>query len=436
MRTMIAMLLTLAGAAATADEPAVTAIHSRHVLDVRTGTAGEAYVIVRGDHLAAIEKKAPAGAHVIELGEATVLPGLIDCHVHLEADWSDFSATGNLRRSSPAKTLTALQNAQTYLQRGFTTVRDAGTTDPAYDTIALREAIGRGAFTGPRILAAGVPISVTGGHGDLNALAPDVPMTRGANIADTVDEIRVAVRHDLRNGVDWVKLMATGGVVDSLSDYNVQELSEEQMRAAVEVAHRAGRKVMAHAEGTRGITAAVRAGIDSIEHGTMLDEETAQLMAERGTWLVPTLETFQRGVEIGLSLGQEPVMLEKGKAILRHQQPAFERAIRHQVKIAFGLDDEPKYSTREFQALVTGGLTPLQALQAATTNAALLLGVDAGSLEPGRLADVIAVDGDPLHDIKSLERVVFVMKGGQVVRDVSESSLLPKMAGKSASGRP
>jgi len=416
MLTTLATLLLLTTAAAAADEPAVTAIHSRHVLDVRTGVAGEGYVLVRGDRLAAIERQAPAGARVIELGDATLLPGLIDCHVHLDADWNDFSATGNLRRSSPAKTLTALQNAQIYLQRGFTTVRDAGTTDPAYDTIALRDAIARGAFAGPRVLAAGVPISVTGGHGDLNALAPDVPMTRGANIADTVDEMRVAVRHDLRNGVDWIKLMATGGVVDSLSDYNVQELSEEQMRAAVEVAHRADRKVMAHAEGTKGINAAARAGIDSIEHGTMLDEETAQLMAERGTWLVPTLETFQRGVEIGLSLGQEPIMLEKGKAILRYQQPAFERAIRHHVKIAFGLDDEPKYTTREFQALVAGGLTPLQALQAATTNAASLLSIEAGAIEPGKLADLIAIDGDPLRDIKTLERVVFVMKGGRVVR--------------------
>jgi len=186
------------------------------------------------------------------------------------------------------------------------------------------------------------------------------------------------------------------------------------MKAAVEVAHRAGRKVMAHAEGTAGINAAVRAGVDSIEHGTMLDEETAQLMAERGTWLIPTLETFQRGVEIGLTSGQEPIMLEKGKAILRYQQPAFERALRHHLKIAYGLDDEPKFTTREFQALVTGGLTPLQALQTATTNAAMLLSVEAGSLEPGKIADVIAIDGDPLKDVKALEKVVFVMKGGAV----------------------
>ena len=415
--TMTAIFISLLfAAAAVAEEPATVAIHSRRVLDVRSGMAAEAYVVVRGDRIVSVDRSEPSGVRVIELGDATVLPGLIDCHVHLEADWNDFSATSNLRRSSAEKTLDGLQNAQTYLQRGFTTVRDAGTTDPAYDTIALRNAFARGRFAGPRVFAAGIPISVTGGHADLNPLAADVPMVKLPNIADTPDEVRIAVRHDLRNGADWIKLMATGGVLDTLSDYNVQELSDEQMKAAVEVAHRAGRKVMAHAEGTAGIAAAVRAGVDSIEHGTVLDEETAQLMAERGTWLVPTLETFQRGVELGLTAGQEPIMLEKGKAILRYQQPAFERALRHHVKIAFGLDDEPKFTTREFSALVTAGLTPLQALQTATTNAASLLGVDAGSLESGKLADVIAIDGDPLKDVKALERVVFVMKGGKVVR--------------------
>ncbi len=405
----------LIAAVVVAEEPASIAIHSRRVLDVRNGTAAEGYVVVRGDRIVSVDRSAPGGVRVIELGDATVLPGLIDCHVHLEADWNDFSATSNLRRSSPEKTLDGLMNAQTYLQRGFTTVRDAGTTDPAYDTIALRNAFAQGKFAGPRVFAAGVPISVTGGHADLNPLAPDVPMVKFPNIADTPDEVRVAVRHDLRNGADWIKLMATGGVLDTLSDYNVQELSDEQMKAAVEVAHRAGRKVMAHAEGTAGIAAAVRAGVDSIEHGTVLDEETAKLMAERGTWLVPTLETFQRGVEMGLTSGQEPIMLEKGKAILRYQQPAFERALRHHVKIAFGLDDEPKFTTREFSALVTAGLTPLQALQTATTNAASLLGVDAGALEAGKLADVMAIDGDPLKDVKALEKVVFVMKGGVIV---------------------
>src|SRR5436190_7864007 len=389
MRTTLLIGSLLCAIAAVAAEPVPIAIHSRHVLDVRNGTTSDAMIIVRGDRIALIAHTAPAGARVIELGDATVLPGLIDCHVHVEADWNDFSATVNLRHSGPEKTLIGLMNSQTYLRHGFTTLRDAGTSDFAYDTVALRNAFARGMFDGPRLFVAGVPISVTGGHADLNPLAPDVPMAPGTNIADTVDEMRAAVRHDLRNGVDWIKLMGTGGVADSLSDYNVQELSEDQMRAAVEVAHRAGRRVMVHAEGTAGITAAVRAGVDTIEHGTMLDEETAKTMGERGIWLVPTLETFQRGVEIGLTLGQEPIMLEKGKAILKFQQPAFERALKNHVKIAYGLDDDPAYTTREFSALVKAGLTPLQALQTATINGAELLQMskDIGAIEPDHYAD-------------------------------------------------
>jgi imidazolonepropionase-like amidohydrolase len=419
MRTTFLIGSLLFAAISLAAEPVPIAIHSHHVLDVKTGTSSDAYIVVRGDRIASVAHVAPPGASVIELGDATVLPGFIDCHAHIELDWSDFSATGYLRHSSPEKTLTGLMNAQTYLRRGFTTLRDAGTTDYAYDTVALRNAFARGMFDGPRLFVAGVPISVTGGHADLNPLAPDVPMVRGPNIADTVDEMRVAVRHEIRNGVDWIKLMASGGVLDSLSDYNVQELSDDQIRAAVEVAHRAGRRVMAHAEGTAGITAAVRGGVDTIEHGTMLDEETAKMMSERGIWLVPTLETFQRGLEIGLTQGQEPIMLEKTRGILKYQQPAFERALRNHVKIAFGLDDEPVYTTREFAALVRAGMTPLQALQTATINAAELLKMssDIGAIEPDHFADIIAVNGDPLKDITNVDKVVFVMKGGKVIRD-------------------
>jgi len=417
MRTRAIFLgITLIAAAAAADAQTV-AVHARRLLDVRTGNVSDAFIVVRGDRIESIAREAPAGARVVDLGNATVLPGLIDCHVHLETDWNDFSASGSLRRSAPQKTLLGLQNAQEYLRRGFTTVRDAGTDDLAYGTVALRDAFARGMFDGPRVVSAGVPISVTGGHNDMNPLAPDVPLPAFPNIADTVDEARAAVRHNLKFGADWIKVMASGGVLDPFSDYTVQELSDDQLRAIVETAHQARRRVMAHAEGTAGIKAAVRAGVDSIEHGTMLDDEAAAMMEQRGTWLVPTLETFQRGLEIGLSQGQEPIMLEKGKAILKFQQPAFERAIAHHLKIAFGLDDEPKYTTREFDALVRGGLSPLAALQSATINGASLLGMsnDVGAIEAGKFADIVAVDGDPLKDVKVMERVVFVMKGGKVI---------------------
>jgi len=410
MRSRIVFLTALLLATAA---HAQLVLHARRLVDVKSGSVSDAFIVVRGDRIDSIARIAPAGAQVIDLGNAMVLPGLIDCHVHLEADWNDFSASGGLRRSASQKTLLGLQNAQTYLRRGFTTVRDAGTDDLSFGTVALRDAFARGMFDGPRVFAAGVPLSITGGHSDLNPLAPDVPMPAFPNIADTPDQARQAVRYNVKFGADWIKVMASGGVLDPFSDYTVQELSDDTLRAIVTTAHQAKRRVMAHAEGTAGIKAAVRAGVDSIEHGTMLDDETAAMMEQQGTWLVPTLETFQR--EVPPSAGMEPVMIEKGKAILKFQQPAFERAIAHHLKIAYGLDDEPKYTTREFEALVKGGLTPLQAIQAATINAATLLPLDAGSIEAGKLADIVAIDGDPLKDVSAMERVVFVMKGGKMI---------------------
>jgi imidazolonepropionase-like amidohydrolase len=195
-----------------------------------------------------------------------------------------------------------LHNAQTFLNEGFTTLRDS---------------FARGLFQGPRMVIAGSCVSVTGGHGDNDFLAPNWALRPQPNIADTVDQIAVVVRRDLKYGADWIKLMASGGVGDVISDYNVQDLSEAQMAKAVEVAHRARRPVMAHAEESEGIKAAVRAGVDSIEHGTMLDEEGATLMEQRGTWLVPTLYTFQLGVEVGLTHGADPVALAKDEEILK-----------------------------------------------------------------------------------------------------------------------
>lgn len=402
--------------------PARVAILAGRLLDVRTGSSSSnVYVVVNGERIESVGAAAPAGVPVIDLSSATVLPGLADCHNHILGNPKDQSPTAELRMSSPKAALWGFHNLQVWLDHGFTLIRDAGESDTAYGQLALRDMINAGLIRGPRIVSAGNFVSVTGGHGDADVLAPDQALPRRPNIADTVDEVSEAVRHDIKYGADWIKLMATGGVMDPISDYTVQELSEAQMARAVEVAHRAGKKVMAHAEGTEGIKAAVRAGVDSIEHGTMLDEEGAALMEQKGTWLVPTLYTFQHGVEIGTSLGADAVTLAKGKAILASQQPAFTRALQHHLKIAYGVDDDPDFVSKEFSALVRGGMTPLQAIQAATTNAALLLGTNTGAIEPGKFADIIAVAGDPLKDITVMEHVAFVMKGGEVVKNEVKS---------------
>jgi len=418
--TLSAVSVVLAQTNAAHTPAARIAIHAGRLLDVRTGNyASNVYILVEGDRIASVGAAAPAGASIIDLSSQTVLPGLADSHAHILGNPKNQSATASLRMSSPMAALWGYRNLQVWLDHGFTSLRDAGEDDLAYGQLALRDAINEGIIRGPRIVSAGNFVSVTGGHGDADVLAPDRALPRRPNLADTVDEAGEAVRHDLKYGADWIKLMATGGVMDPWSDYNVQELSEAQMARAVEVAHRAGKHVMVHAEGTEGIKAAVRAGVDSVEHGTMLDEEGAALMEQHDTWLVPTLYTFQHGVEVGTSLGADPITLVKGKAILSAQKPAFALALKHHLKIAYGTDEDPDFSPKEFGALVKGGLAPLAAIQAATINAATLLGTadKTGTLEAGKFADIIAVSGDPLKDITTMEHVTFVMKGGEIFKD-------------------
>jgi imidazolonepropionase-like amidohydrolase len=418
---------SLAQTPSPSPSPEPVAIKAGRLLDVKTGKiVNDVFISIENHRIKSTGAEAPAGVRVIDLSNAFVMPGMIDCHAHVLGNLKDLSPASYLRMSSPKKTLWGARNLRGWLDKGFTALRDAGEEDMAYGQLALRDAINEGMIVGPRMQSAGSFVSVTGGHGDADFMAPDEALARRPNLADTVDGVATAVRRDIKYGADWIKLMGTGGVMDLTSDFNVQELSEEQMAKAVEVAHRARKKVMVHAEGTEGIKAAVRAGVDSIEHGTMLDDEGAALMAKKGTWLVPTLYTFQHGVEVGASLGTDPISQAKGKEILSHQQPAFTRALKAHIRIALGLDDSPDGLPKEVEALERGGMTPLQALQAATINGAELLGWSdrIGTIDSGKFADIIAIDGDPLKDINAVEKVMFVMKDGVIYKN----DFAPKVA--------
>jgi imidazolonepropionase-like amidohydrolase len=406
-------------------QTATTLLQAGSLLDVRSGKLlSDQAILIVGDKIAEvgpaveISKHAPATAVRIQLSGLTLLPGMIDCHAHVLGNLEDLSATGQLRMSSAQLALWGYHNLQIWLEHGFTTLRDAAEADLSYAQFALRDSIKMGLIRGPRMVSAGNYISVTGGHGDADVLSVDNALPRRPNLTDSVADVGPAVRHDIKYGADWVKLIATGGISDPISDFNVQEMSEEQMREAVAVAHRAHKKVMAHAEGADGIKAAVRAGVDSIEHGTMLDEEGASLMAKNGTWLVPTVSVFQRYTQIGSESGLDPVALEKSRTIIRYLSAAFQNALKYKVKIAFGLDDEPRFLPRELPAMVGEGLKPMEALQAATINAAELLGMSdqIGTIEKGKFADIIAVSGDPTKDIGVMSNVLFVMKGGEVIK--------------------
>jgi len=424
---LLSIFATVPSRAQQTSAPKTQIIHAGRLLDVRTGRIEtDAYITVIGERIDSISQSAPADAAdkpIIDMSHYTIVTGLIDAHGHILSDPTTQSSTSYLVTSAPQATVRGVANLQLWLKHGFTVVRDACESYSSYPQFALREGVAKGLITGPRIVAAGSCISVTGGHGDSDRLSPDKPSLDQPNQVDSVDDVSRIVRRDIKFGADWIKLMATGGVMDPISDYRVQELSDAQMVRAVEDAHRAGHKVMAHAEGTVGIKAAIRAGVDSIEHGTMLDDEGARMMADRGTWLVPTLYCFQHDLQTGLSKGREPSSMAKGIAIVKEQGPAFQRALKYHVKIAYGVDDDDidESVSKEFGALVRGGMTPLEAMQAATIHGAELLSLDKdlGTIEPGKFADLVAVPSNPLDDITVMEHVAWVMKSGVVVKPLS-----------------
>jgi len=397
-------------------------IHAGHVLDVKTGKllSDQAIVIEDGKIVsvgASADAKPPADAVRIELPNATVLPGLIDAHTHLTMD-PKFGYE-ELGVSIPREALTGAKNARVTLQAGFTTVRNVGAS--GFTDVALRDAINAGDVPGPRMLVSGPPLSITGGHADNNLLPFEYHATSDG-VADGVDGVRHMVRQDIKYGADMIKFMASGGVLSKGDNPQASQYTLEEMKAIVEEAHRLGRKVAAHAHGAQAILWASEAGVDSIEHGSYIDDAGIAEMKKNGTYLVPTLYLGDWFLENAERNHVPDFLLAKAKAVMPAARQNIAHAFASGVKVAFGTDAAVYphgMNAHEFAVMVKLGLTPLQAIQASTINAADLLGWPGkvGSLEPGAWADVIAVDGDPLKDVTILEHVKFVMKGGEVVRN-------------------
>ena len=382
-------------------------------------------VVVEGDHIKQVGQNltVPPGAKVIDLGDATLLPGFIDAHVHMAMemsdDWYRDFYQGALR--FPAEqALYAAKYARLTLEAGFTTVRDLGSQD--YVSLGLRNAINAGVAVGPRMMIANHGIGSTGGHADDAPYPPERIKPAGTiqGVCNGPAQCREAVRFQIKFGADVIKCMPSGGVLSLSDPVDVPELTREEMDAIVSEAHAWHRKVAAHCHGDEAARIAIAAGVDSIEHGSFLQDDTLRLMKQKGVYLVPTLFA---GYWVGEKADRfPPAIAVKARAAAAQMQSMFQRAMKIGVKVAFGTDSavEPHgLDAREFDLMVKNGMTPAQALISATASGADLLGLadKIGTLEPGKLADLVAVPGDPLQDIRQTEKVSFVMQGGKVVKN-------------------
>jgi imidazolonepropionase-like amidohydrolase len=418
----VAVVLVVGCVYSIAQTTRQVAVHAGRLLDVKTGKmlADQTLVIEDGrivSMAASAEAKIPTDAVRIDLPNATVLPGLIDAHTHLTSE--PRFGYDRLAISVPREALIGAKNARATLLAGFTTARNVGAR--GFTDVALRDAINAGDVPGPRLLVSGPPLSITGGHCDNNMLPSEYHATSDG-AADGVAAVQHKVRENIKYGADLIKVCATGGVLSLGDNPQHSQYTVEEMKAIVADAHRLGRKVAAHAHGAEGIRWAAEAGVDSIEHGSYIDDAGIAAMKEHGTYLVPTLYLGDWMMENAEQTHMPPPLMAKAREVIPAARQNIAHAFTSGVKVAFGTDAAVYphgLNGREFAVMVKLGLTPLQAIQAATVNAADLLGWSGkvGSLEPGAWADVVAVDGDPLKDVTTLERVKFVMKGGEVVKN-------------------
>ena len=428
-RTLIPVVLVALAGMASAQQPSPAAptrvvIAAARMLDVEAGRiVPNARVVIEGDRIQSVNPAAlPAGVRVVDLGDVTLLPGFIDAHTHLGGEIGPNMLLEPVQETEIDAAFKAVKNGRTTLMAGFTTVRDYG----GQVTVSLGHAVDKGIVLGPRIVPSRNALGITGGHCDVTGYAPGV-LEQGPKdgVADGPWQVVEAVRYQIKHGAQVIKTCATAGVLSLEGPVGAQQYSYDELKAMVDEAARHGIKVAAHAHGTEGIKAAVRAGVASIEHGSMLDDEAIAMMKERGTYLVPTEYLSER---INLAM-LPPLIRRKAEYVMPLARESHRKAIASGVKIAFGTDAAVfphGENAKEFSSYVRLGMTPLAALRSATLSAADLLGkTDRGAIAAGKLADLVAVPGNPLEDITATERVQFVMLGGRIVKGEPGRGPLP-----------